>query len=121
MLALPALAQGTAGRYPHRVITSDEIRKAGDQPFQHVLHYLLPEVFPKTDQAWLRTINTLSLYVDNEKLEPEYINAIRTSNVRRILIWEKPWESAPMILPDLARTRYVVSIETTSLRDPGSL
>jgi len=104
---------------PHRVITAKDIQKAGDVPFQDVLHYLMPDVFPKTDQAWLRTISTLSIYIDNERFEPEYINRIRPGDVTRILIWEKPWEPSPMSLPTLNSVKYVVSIETTRLKQSG--
>ena len=107
-----ATAQPLEHKFPHRVISAEDIEKAGDQSFQNVLHFLLPEVFPKTDQAWLRTINTMSMYVDNERFDPEYINRIVPSDVTRILIWERPWEPSPMSLPTLNHTKYVVSIET---------
>jgi len=107
-----ATAQPLEEKFPHRVITAKDIEKAGDQSFQHVLHFLLPEVFPKTDQAWMRTINTMSIFVDSERFEPEYINRIQPGDVTRILIWEKPWEPSPMSLPTLNNTKYVVSIET---------
>ncbi len=114
-----AYGQPLEERFPHRVITARDIQKAGDQPFQNVLHYLLPNVFPKTDQAWLNTISTMSFYVDNERFEPEYINRIRPGDVTRILIWERPWESSPMSLPTLNNTKYVVSIETIHRRQSG--
>jgi hypothetical protein len=111
-----AFSQPLAERIPHRVITAQDIHEAGDQKFQNVLHYLLPDVFPKTDQAWLRTISTMSIYVDNERFEPENINSIQPGDVTRILIWEAPWEPSPMSLPTLSRTKYVVSIETIRLK-----
>ena len=110
-----ACGQPVEERFPHRVITAEEIRKAGDEPLQRVLHYLLPDVFPKTEQAWLRTIGTISIYVDNQRFEPEYINRIQPGDVRRILIWETRWEPSPMSLPALNNTKYVVSIETIRL------
>lgn len=119
IVASLACTQPLAEKFPHRVITANEIEKAGDQSFQNVLHYLLPDVFPKTDQAWLRTINTMSIYVDNEKFEPEYIDRINPADVTRILIWEKPWEPSPMSLPTLNSTKYVVSIETIHQKRSG--
>jgi len=106
------LAQNLSEKFPHRTITAEEIRQAGEQPFQDVLHYLVPDVFPKTDQAWLRTINTMTLYVNHKKFEPEFINTIHAGDVKRILIWEQPWEPSPMSYPALASVKYVVSIET---------
>jgi hypothetical protein len=114
-----ACGQSLDERIPHRVITAAEIQKAGDEPFQKVLHYLLPEVFPKTDQAWLRTIHTMSFYVDHERFEPECINGIRPDEVKQILIWEKPWEPSPTTLPTLDYTKYVVSIETIRYKRTG--
>jgi hypothetical protein len=113
-----AFSQPLEERFPHRVITAKDIQKAGDQPFQNVLHYLLPDVFPKTDQAWLRTINTMSVYLNKERFEPEYINRIQPGDVTRILIWERPWEPSPMSLPTLNNTKYVVSIETARQTQP---
>ena len=114
-----AYGQPLEERFPHRLITAKEIQKAGDQPFQNVLHYLLPDVFPKTDQAWQRTINTMSFYVDKKRFEPEYINRIQPGDVTRILIWERPWEPSPMSLPTLSNTKYVVSIETVHQKQSG--
>lgn len=113
-----AFSQPHEERFPHRVITAKEIQKAGDQPFQNVLHYLLPDVFPKTDQAWLRTISTMSIYLNKERFEPEYINRIQPGDVTRILIWERPWEPSPMSLPTLNSAKYVVSIETARQTQP---
>ncbi|HCA79134.1 MAG TPA: hypothetical protein DEP53_05300 [Bacteroidetes bacterium] len=111
-----ACSQPLQEKLPHRVITANDIQKAGDQKFQYVLHYLLPDVFPRTDQAWERTGKRMSIYVDNERFEPEYINRIRPGDVKRILIWETRWEPSPMSLPALNGTKYVVSIETIRLK-----
>lgn len=114
-----ACSQPLQEKLPHRVITATDIQKAGDQQFQYVLHYLLPDVFPRTDQAWERTGKRMSLFVDNERFEPEYINRILPGDVTRILIWETRWEPSPMSLPALSGTKYVVSIETIRLKQSG--
>lgn len=114
-----ACSQPLQAKLPHRVITATDIQKAGDQQFQYVLHYLLPDVFPRTDQAWERTSKRMTIYVDNKKFEPEYINRLRPGDVTRILIWETRWEPSPMSLPTLSGTKYVVSIETIRLKQSG--
>jgi hypothetical protein len=111
-VSFSSYAQSAQERMPHRTITSDDIRKAGDDRFKLVLHYLMPDLFPKTDQAWHNTQQQITFYVDNELCEQEDLEDLDPQNVKRIVIWEKRWESAPMAFPDLATSRFVVRIET---------
>jgi hypothetical protein len=106
------LAQTDDKRFPHRVISAEEIKKAGDEQFKLVLHYLLPGVFPRTVEGWNTRLDDFVFYVDNERCEPEYLDDLDPHQVKRISIWEKRWEPTPMAFPNLAYFRYVVSIET---------
>jgi len=104
-----AQSQPLEEKFPHRVITAKDIERRGSV-IPNVLHFLLPEVFP--DRSGLDAhINTMSIFVDSERFEPEYINRIQPGEVTCILIWEKPWNPHPCP-PTLNNTKYVVSIET---------
>ena len=105
-------AQSQENRIPHRVINAEEIKKAGDDRFKLVLHYLMPDLFPKTEQGWVNKTADITFYVDNDRCEQEDLEDLDPHQVKRIVIWEKRWEPAPMELPDLASSRYVVRIET---------
>jgi|WetSurMetagenome_2_1015567.scaffolds.fasta_scaffold844614_1 hypothetical protein len=111
-LPLLSFAQSAGDRIPHRTISSDDIRKAGDDRFKLVLHYLMPDLFPKTEQAWHNTEKQITFYVDNEICEQEDLEDLDPQHVKRISIWEKHWEPGPMAFPDLVSSRYVVRIET---------
>ncbi len=110
-----SFGQGASGTLSNRIISAQEIQKAGDQPFQRVLHYLMPDLFPKTEEAWYRTGRFVTFYVDSTLIEPDELNAIAPKDVKRILVWEQPWEQPPPEFPSLLRSRYVVSIETSRL------
>ena len=105
-------AQSPENRVPHRIISAEDIKKAGDDRFKLVLHYLMPDLFPKTEQGWLRKISNITFYVDNERCEQEDLDDLDPHQVKRIDIWEKRWEPAPMEFPDLTYSRYIVRIET---------
>ena len=113
VLSLSSLyAQTDNLRFPHRVISAEEIKKAGDDQFKLVLHYLMPDVFPRTVEGWNTRLHDFVFYVDNERCEPEYLDDLDPHLVKRISIWEKRWEPTPMAFPNLAYFRFVVSIET---------
>lgn len=107
-----ALAEPAKDNSPRRVITMEEIQKAGGQDLQKVLNYLLPDLFPKNEEAWYRATRGVTFYVDKTRFEPEDLHSIDVKSVKRILIWEKPWEHAPAEFPSLLNSRYVVSIQT---------
>ncbi len=105
-------AQFQVNRFPHRIINAEEINKAGDDRFKLVLHYLMPDLFPKTEQGWFNKLADITFFVDNDRCEQEDLEDLDPHQVKRIVIWEKRWEPAPMNLPDLAYSRYIVRIET---------
>lgn len=105
-------AQSQEDRIPHRVINAEEIKKAGDDRFKLVLHYLMPDLFPKTEQGWFNKLGDITFYVDGDHCEQEDLEDLDPLQVKRIVIWEKRWEPSPMNLPDLAYSRYIVRIET---------
>ena len=105
-------AQSQENRFPHRIINAEEIKKAGDERFKLVLHYLMPDLFPKTEQGWLSKTASMTFYVDDDRCEQEDLDDLDPQQVKRIVIWEKRWEPGPMNLPDLAYSRYIVRIET---------
>ena len=105
-------AQSIESRIPHRIIGADEITKAGDDRFKLVLHYLMPDLFPKTEQGWFNKLDQITFYVDDDRCEQEDLEDLDPHQVKRIVIWEQRREPAPMEFPSLARTQYVVRIET---------
>jgi hypothetical protein len=105
-------AQSQESRIPHRIINAEDIKKAGDDRFKLVLHYLMPDLFPKTEQGWFNKLADITFYVDDDRCEQEDLEDLDPHQVKRIVIWEKRWEPAPMAFPDLAQSRYVVRIET---------
>ena len=105
-------AQSLQSRIPHRIINAEEIKKAGDDRFKLVLHYLMPDLFPKTEQGWNRTWRKITFYVDDDQCDQEDLEDLDPHQVKRIVIWEKRWEPNPMAFPDLAYSQYVVRIET---------
>lgn len=107
-----SFAQSQESRIPHRIINAEEIKKAGDDRFKLVLHYLVPDLFPKTEQGWYNKLKDITFYVDNDRCEQEDLEDLDPHLVKRIDIWEKRWEPAPMEFPDLAYSRYLVRIET---------
>ena len=109
---LHSSAQSQESRFPHRIINAEEIKKAGDERFKLVLHYLMPDLFPKTEQGWLNKLDSITFYVDDDRCEQEELDDLDPHQIKRIVIWEKRWEPAPMEFPDLAQSRYIVRIET---------
>jgi hypothetical protein len=105
-------AQSQENRFPHRIINAEDISKAGDDRFKLVLHYLMPDLFPKTEQGWFNKLADITFYVDDDRCEQEDLDELDPHQVKRIVIWEKRWEPAPMAFPDLAQSRYIVRIET---------
>jgi hypothetical protein len=89
-----------------------EIQKAGYEQFRLTLHYLMPDVFHKTAEAWSGKTSEFTIHVEYERCEPEYIDDIDPQQVKWITVWEKSWDIMPLALPSLAPSRYVVSIET---------
>lgn len=108
-----AFTQPAKGTAPGRVISLEEIQKAGDQDLQKVLNYLLPDLFPKNEESWYRAAEGVTIYIGNVRFEPEDLRSVDAKSVTRILIWEKPWEQAPAEFPSLLKSRYVLSIETS--------
>lgn len=96
----------------HRVVEAKEIQEAGYNQFRLTLHYLMPDVFPKTAEGWSGKMSEFTIYVDKERCEPEYLDDLNPRQVKRITVWEKNWDITPMNFPNLAPSRYVVSIET---------
>ncbi|MCX6134648.1 MAG: hypothetical protein NTU47_12610 [Ignavibacteriales bacterium] len=113
-LGIPPLShtQSSGAQIPHRIINAQEINTAGYDRFKLVLHYLMPDLFPNTEQGWVKTLREISFYIDDNRSEQEDLDGINPRRVKRIEIWEKRWEPAPMAFPDLAYSRFVVRIET---------
>jgi hypothetical protein len=105
-------AQSRENRFPRRIISAEDIKKAGDDRFKLVLHYLMPDLFPKTEQGWFNKLTDITFYVDDDRCEQEDLDDLDPQQVKRIVIWEKRWEPAPLEFPDLAQSRYIVRIET---------
>ncbi len=105
-------AQDKAEYRSHRIVDAQEIRDAGYDQFRLVLHYLMPDVFPRTVEAWTARTSDFTVYVDKNRLEPECLDDLDPRRVKKITVWEKGWDIMPMDLPSLAPSRYVVSIET---------
>ena len=96
----------------HRVVEAKEIQKAGYDQFRLTLNYLMPDVFPKTAEGWSGKMSEFAIYVDKKRCEPEYLDDLDPRQVKRITVWEKGWDITPMDFPNLAPSRFVVSIET---------
>jgi hypothetical protein len=73
----------------HRIVEAREIQKAGYDQFRLTLHYLMPDVFPRTAEGWSGRMSEFTIYVDKERCEPEYLDDLDPQQVKKITVWEK--------------------------------
>jgi hypothetical protein len=110
--ATPAPQQRTRERFPDYLVKAADIQRVPDPQFWRVLNYLLPEVFPRAEGAWHTQLQRYVFYVDSTKWEPEDVEDLSPVDVKEVQVWDSWRGPTPMAIPGLARTRYIVSIET---------
>ena len=77
-LGIPSLShtQSSGARIPHRIINAQEINTAGDDRFKLVLHYLMPDLFPKTEQGWVKTLREISVHRPENPHHEEFLKVL---------------------------------------------
>lgn len=96
-------------RLARHVLRSHDILQSGEDDFQKALHYVLPEIFPKTRLGWWN-VKHLIVYVDSVYWDPAELDELDPKGVKRVIIWDTKWSWAPF--PSRPDTRFVVSVET---------
>jgi hypothetical protein len=110
--ATPAPQQRTPERVADYVVKAADIQKVPDPQFWRVLNYLLPEVFPRAEGGWHTRLQQYVFYVDSTKWEPEDVEDLNPQDVKEVQVWDSRRGPTPIAIPGLARTRFIVSIET---------
>lgn len=95
----------------YRVITEKEIESIRSDDLRDVMRWHVPQVL--SSSSWLTALRgqaNFTLYVDNIRWDPRFLDAIIPYTVKKIYVWRRLW--APIYFQIPSGSSYVVHVIT---------